>query len=162
MLDVCDHHRPREPRQTSPYRADSRLKTSRTVLAHCMSMQCLYVVSPSASRPQQLCLPKSLSPTYLIGIVASSRIMPTLFPQAKVPTARVPNMEPRMCMEIPVLHKESPRRRATSVERVEGRLLCARGLHQGIPSLEGPTRMFVPRSEAGSGLRMEGAEQGRL
>lgn len=80
-----------------------------------MSMQRIHVVSPSASYPQQLCLPKSLSPTYLIGIVASSRKMPMLSPQAKLPTARVPNMEPRRCMEIPVLHKESPRCRATSV-----------------------------------------------
>lgn len=70
-----------------------------------MSMQRSHVVSPSASCLQQLCLPKSLSPTYLIGIVASSRIMPMLSPQAKLPAARVPNAELRRCMEIPVLHK---------------------------------------------------------
>lgn len=126
-----------------------------------MSMQRIHVVSPSASYPQQLCLPKSLSPTYLIGIVASSRKMPMLFPQAKLTTARVPNMEPRMCMEIPVLHKESPRCRATSVGESWAPLV-GRRLHQGIPSLEGPTRMFVPRSEVGNGLWMGRGKQGRL
>lgn len=138
----------------------SRLNIARTVLAHCMSMQHGHAVSPPAGRPQQLCPPNASQPSPLIGIVASRSILPILShrqnsngPSSQHGTTQV--------MEIPVLHKGAPRRRATSVGESWAPPMHLRTSYWESLHLKGPTRTIMLRSEAGSRLPMADEKQGR-
>lgn len=79
MADICDHYRPGPTCRIPPDRADI---LASTLPEHCMRITPvrstgMYAVSPSA-RALTGRAPGRLSPSFLLGIVASRRIMPML------------------------------------------------------------------------------------
>lgn len=111
-----------------------------------------HAVSPSA-RALTGRASDRLSPSFLLGIVALSRIMPMLCHRQNYQRPEIPTRNHTGVWR-------SPSYTTDRVDAVRPRWgeawvppIAVRVFRRGIPSLEEPTKMFVARNEVGNGLR---------